>query len=296
MGLTCTCQKIESEEETIMTILSSMNLAEIESKSVYNEFLRCINKDENYLDFFLFRNFLTKIVGENKYKDAQINFFENMRKMNENNIRRIGAMIIYLSKGSTYTKIELLTEHYQAYYKRFEDKTVKQFLNDMIESNTDNCLVSFREYLGNESFKMMTEIWRKSRKRKFCQNIYSNFESIKIKYLTDLKSPPLRISKLNNSIEIETSIASNNANNKDANRVITFLNGKKEDICEYYEKNNRSESEQFFSSGTLSVDSAKTSREDFKIVKEFIELSYTQLNGEYIRTWLYEDYSKEKCD
>jgi hypothetical protein len=326
MGMACVCQKGESEEETIIRILSTMHLSDIEVNSAYNEFLKCINQDEKYLDFFLFKNYLNKIIGENNYKHAQMTFFENLRKLDKKqaNIKIIGTIIIYLAKGNNYQKKEILIEHFEKFYDSFDDLTVKIFIGDLIESNTNVCLASFKTNLGSDGVEAMSEIWNNARKAKLASNIFQNFESIKSKHIFNYRTPIKRIEKfdksdtikplsltgqmsqfsqldqltqcnqLNQSFENDMIISEGNPNNKDPNKVITFKNTMKEDICEYFEKHNKAQSEQFFSSSGFKFNARKLSEQQ-KVIKEFIDLSFSQLSGEYIRTWLYDDFMREKA-
>lgn len=292
MGVSCACQKMESEEETISRILHSMSLSDIEVKCAYSEFLKCINREEDYLDFFIFKSFLTKIIGENNYKFAQFHFFENIRKMDlkKKNVKRIGDMVIYLSKGTTNQKIHTLNQHFLHFYKNSEEKTIKEFIADMIDINTDNCLVSFRDNIGVEGVKLMNDIWKKSRKRKLLLFIYQNYESVKIKYYhRPICSPEGKpIDKLNISLDHEN-LSGENTNDSNENKeknakIMTERN----DLCDAYEKFNKSQNEHF-----LKMNESVVSDNE-KIITEFLGLSFTQLSGEYIRNWLYEDYLKDK--
>ena len=322
--MTCVCQKGESEEETIIRILSTMHLSHIEVRSAYSEFLKCINQDEKYLDFFLFKTYLQKIIGDNNYKSAQMTFFENLRKLDKKqaNIKIIGTIIIYLAKGNNYQKKEILIEHFEKFYDSFDDFSIKTFIGDLIESNTNVCLISFNANLGAEGVESMAEIWNNQRKAKLASSIFSNFESIKSKHSINYKSPKVeaydkssenfrnlsstglsqfsqldqlnQCNQLNQSFEIDMIISEGNPNNKDPNKVITFKNTLKEDISEYFEKHNKIQSDQLFSSSGFKF-SAKKLNEQQKVIKEFIDLSYSQLSGEYIRTWLYDDFMREKA-
>lgn len=288
MGINLTCQKAENEEEILFKILNSMNLSEIETKSAYGEFLKCINKDEIYLDFFLFNNYLTKIVGDTSYKKAQTVFFENLRKLDDKkrNIKMIGCQIVYLSKGNNSQKIEQLYEHYKAYYTSFDEKTVKEFITDIIDANTDNCLTSFRENLGHEGVENMTDIWKKIRKKKLLYHIFLNYESVKMKYH---RSPgKISIEKMGKTFLLEE---------EDITNIAVKKCGMKDDIVDAYEKYNKSQCDVLFKKN-FHFDKAEKKddnlTDDQKVIKEFIELCFSQLSGEYIRTWLNEDYVKEK--
>ena len=284
MGINCSCQKIESEEETFMRIFSSMNLAEIETKSAYAEFSKCINSEEGYLDYFLFKNFLSKIVGENNYKTAQICFFENLRKMDDKkqNLKRIGSLIIILSKGSKYQKIDLLYEHYMKYYTFFDEVTVKEFLSDLIDMHTDTCIQSFRENFDYEVIATMSEVYKKLRKRQLLYHIYGSFEKVKIKNLHG--SPKKPSEKLNTSFDMENIL-------EGENNCSPMKRKKGDDFGEIYERYNKSQCDTIKLSLTFEN---KKLNDDERTVKEFIDLSFNHLNGEYMRNWLYEEYMREK--
>ena len=119
---TCHCQKIESEQEVIMRILSKMSLCDIETKSVYEEFFKCLNREDGFLDYFLYKTFLNKIVGDNNYKNVQSKFFENLWKINDSGKKSkvIGTVIILLSKGVETTKVETLFKHYSTFYLKYD--------------------------------------------------------------------------------------------------------------------------------------------------------------------------------
>jgi hypothetical protein len=292
MGADCSsCQKVESEEETFMRIFSSLNLVEIETKSAYAEFTRCIHKEDGYLDFFLFKNFLNKIVGENNYKTAQICYFENLRKMDskKQNIKKIGSLIIFLTKGTKYQKEELLFEHYMKYYTLIDEKTVKEFIADLIEVNTDNCINSFRENLDYETVKTMTDVYKKIRKRQLLYHIYANFERVRIKYFHRSPNINTKISKvsdkLNNSFDMDN-VNIHDLGMIEEDQTIKF----KDDIFEAYERYSKNQCDPLHQ---FVLDSKKLNQEE-KIVKEFIELAFNHLIGEYMRNWLYEAYMREK--
>jgi hypothetical protein len=290
MGVVCSCQKIECEEETVARILSTMNLSEIETKSACVEFGKCINKEDGYLDFFLFKNFLNKITANNNYKNAQISFFENLRKLDERNqnIKKIGSMIIFLSKGSKFQKVEALYDHFIKYYTSFDEKAVKEFINDLIEANTDNCIQAFRENLGYDVTQNMTEIYKKLRKRQLLYQIYANFERVKIRYFHQSPKFINKNENLNTSVDIEAAQEPNVDYGFDSN--IKTTKQFKEDT-ETYERFNKNQCDLISRQFTLDL---KKLNDEEKIIKEFIELAFNHMSGEYMRNWLYEDYLKEK--
>jgi hypothetical protein len=271
MGTTCHCQRIDSEEDFLNHLLNSMNLNNIEVKSAYNQFIKCYNKDEGYLDYFLYKNFLNEIVGDGSYREYQLAYFENIRKLDQNNhnVKLLGILIIYLAKGSSYHKIDVLYRHYNTFYCLSDDRTIKEFIRDIINCHTEICLVSFKQILNVQSLRNMTNNWKKGKKLSLLNEIYKNFISIKKKYsewktklsLTDSFKPK---SKFNSEV---------------IDRHHNYTN------CEFYIRNRFNFVDEKFN----------MSKEEL-MIREFIELSFHQLDGQYIRTWLYEESLKENID
>jgi len=192
MGTQCACQKIESEEEILSRIIGNMKIREIETKCVYYEFLNCIDSEDMIIDYFLFSNFVAKIIGNNLYyRLPQTNFFENLRKRNDyslSNIKAIAIILILFSAGDEQTKINYIIEYFFTLYQKLNDKTVKEFLGYIIDSQTDNCIISFREIYSFESIKAFKEIYSKYRRKLLINIIFENFESVKMKYLGKILS------------------------------------------------------------------------------------------------------------
>jgi hypothetical protein len=266
MGNTCHCQRVENEDEVIYSLLNNLNLNEIEVKSAYNHFLKCYNRDECYLDYFLYKNYIQDIVGNSMYKHEQVSYFESLGKLDRKNlnVKLIGMIIIFLSKGSSYEKIDSLFKHYYIFYCLSDERTVKEFLRDVINSHTDTLLI----FRGITNRKVFHNIWKKDRKKSLINEIYQNYVFIKNKYaewrtklsMTDSFKPT-------NKENIEICEKYNNTH------------------CEFYNKIRFKFIDEKFS----------LSKEEL-MVREFLELSFTQLNGEYVRTWLYEESIKDKGD
>lgn len=279
MGVTCACQKIESEEETISRIFSKMSLKEIETKSAYNEFLKCITKDNGCLDYFVFKNYIQKITGENSYRHAQCEYFENLRKKDKSqvNIKRIGSIIIFMSKGTKHSKVETLCEHYKTFYEDLNELTVKSFINDLVEINTEECVNSFKEYLGYDGVKNIIKVYINKRKKNLRNLIYLNYEGVRLKYHNIRKN----ISIKNFNIDTEDKL----------NTSIDMDNNRSNQLPSSNEKYHKSQNELI---RTYSFKDENFETNDDKLLKEFIELSFDQMTGEYIRNWMYDDFLKEK--
>ena len=275
MGLILTCQKLECEDEILQRILSTMFLTEINCKLAYIEFLKCINKD-NTIHYFKFQTFLKLIIGNNIYKLAQKEFFNNLFRNNATSIRVIGTIIIFLSKGSKSDKIELLKTHFNSYYNGLNDNSIKEFVMDIIDANTDNCIVSFKSNLSVDLVKNMCDVYQHKRKRKLEDLILGNYDGVKMKYF-NIKTNEIDLCqgdelKLNNSL----------IDDDDNNNINSNINDNDVGI-----KNEKVMNDDLFINEDCSVKSDK-------MLKEFFELSYSQLNGEFIRSWLYDEYLKDK--
>ena len=273
MGLMLTCQKVECEEEILQRILSTMILPEIDCKIAYTEFLKCIDKDKN-LNYFKFQNFIKVIIGNNIYKLAQKEFFDNLFRNGDKSIRVIGSIIIFLAKGTKTSKIELLKIHFTNYYQGLNDNSIKEFVQDIIDANTDNCIVSFKNNLSIDLVRNMCDIYQKKRKRKLENFILNNYDGIKTKYYNLKNNNEIILEEegydednlLNNTLaDLEEK-----KKNLKHGKVITIE--KEEDIFKSEEETMKNE----------------------KVLKEFFELTFSQLSGEFIRNWLYDEYLKDK--
>jgi hypothetical protein len=181
-NLACLCRRTDSEEEYISKIFNSMNLRNLEINEIYFEFLNCMIEDKIEIEKDLYNNFLCKIVNPRDYREAQVDYFENLLEINGNKIngiKRIGALIIMLSNGSYSDKISYLEKHIYKYYGK-SDRNVKEFISDLVEMNTDICLVSFKKYIDPELYKSVAIIWKKQRKQKLINKIFTIYEELKL--------------------------------------------------------------------------------------------------------------------
>lgn len=203
MGIAnCTCKRAELEEELITKIFKSMHLSEQNVKDVYRNFLACIISDSNSdldinstssssgnksksafgkIDKSLYENFVCKIVSPIQYREAQTDYFETLIQINDvsiNGTKRIGLILIFLSEGEFMEKIDLLEKHIEKYYGKL-DRHFKDFVSDVIDLNTDMCLLSFKNYIGEELHKFLTQVWKKPRKQKLIKKLVHIYDEMK---------------------------------------------------------------------------------------------------------------------
>lgn len=287
MGIMFTCQKVECEEEILQRILSTMQLTYIESKLAYYEFLKCIDKNGS-INFFQFQKYLGMILGNSIYKIAQKEFFDNLYRSTGKNIKVIGAIIIFLSKGGKTDKIELLKIHFTNYYQGLNDTAIKAFVEDIIDANTDNCIISFKNNLSVDLIKNMCEVYQIKHKRKLEGLILRNYDGIKSKYFQLKNSNETNLCDTDND-NINNNIILMNGNELD--RLNNSFADCNEDVTR--EKYMKMANERPISD-LLNNNPDDKSLKAEKVLKEFFELSFPQLSGEFIRNWLYDEYIKDK--
>ncbi len=181
------CSSKHSEEELISQYLYSMDISKFEVSKAYNEFSDCIF--ENRLDAVKYKQYVSKIVGLGSYQEIQTEFFENLLKSSKKNsqIKRIGSIICFLAEGPNITKVKQLSFHVKKYYGD-SDSSIKEFINDIIDINTDNCYLSFQSKINSDICKHLMDIWKKPRKTKFFYKLYENYESANKKYSNQIES------------------------------------------------------------------------------------------------------------
>jgi len=158
------CSSKFSEEELVSKYLKTMELSKIEVSVAYLEFLECIF--DGRLDLIKYKQFVSKAVGNGVYEEVQIDYFENLLKTSGRNspVKRIGAIICFLARENQISKIKHLYQHILKYYGE-NDNSIKEFINDIIDLNTDNCFHSFNLKINEEVSKKLMNVWKKSRKQ-----------------------------------------------------------------------------------------------------------------------------------
>ena len=288
MGNACV-QKIESEEEAIGRIIQCLHLSTLDTLVVYDDFLKCLTS--NNLDSQKFDIFLQNIIGKNNFSDLQKDYFKILAIIKTSkNIQMIGTMIILLSKGSDGVKVNLLTKHFIKYFlgeraiieecfigSKLLHSNLGKLVTYIIDCNTDQCLLAFRQYIGSEVTRNVSAIWKTKRKKKLLYSILNHLDDIKKKFKRDLTV-------------------------KEKYGEDEFLN--LSDILDHFsykkdydeEEEENAVEDEVFETPTPGgkFHSFNESIYEKGIVKEFLELAYPQLNGEYIRNYLYDEYMKER--
>ena len=181
------CSSKHSEEELVSQYLHSMEIAKIDINKAYSECLDCIF--EGRVDAIKYKQFVVKVVGNSPFQEIQLEFFENLLKSTKKNaqVKRIGTTVCFLAEGSQINKVKLLTQHIKKYYGD-SDNSIKEFINDVIDINTDNCYLSFKSKIDPEITNHLIEVWKKPRKTKLFFKIYENYESACKKYFSQVET------------------------------------------------------------------------------------------------------------
>jgi len=246
-----------------------MEISKINVNKAYNEFIDCIF--EGQIDMIKYKQFISKIVGNGMYQEVQLEFFNNLLKSSKKNaqVKRIGSIICFLSEGHSISKVKQLTQHIKKYYGD-SDISIKEFINDIIDINTDNCYLSFKSKINPEVAKHLIEVWKKPRKSKLFYKIYENYESACKKYLT-------QIEKLEAKNKTQNNIKENKDNSKDNSKD----NNKDNTTGEIDLINNTNKLLTKSNSCNLSRNEKKDKEEKEELckIKLFIDLSFSSLDG-----------------
>ena len=140
-----------------------MRINEININTVYEDFLVCISGNELLENSF--KLFILKMIGNDRYQNAQKDFFTNIfnqYKKDNKNIRIIGSIICFLAKGSVSEKVDVLFKHLKRHYTDI-DLAINELIFEMIYVNTNLFELTLRKYIGPEGESNLKEIWKDSR-------------------------------------------------------------------------------------------------------------------------------------
>ena len=79
-------------------------------------------------------------------------------------------------------------DNYEATDENIIDFNNSKSIQDIINANTDNCIVSFKNNLSIELIRNMCDIYQKKRKRKLANYILDSYDDIKSKYYNTNKN------------------------------------------------------------------------------------------------------------
>ncbi len=202
MGNTfCACSRsTTSEEDFISIIFSKMTITKQETNRVYSKFLSCLENDNSLTNSITLNSNSNKTNSKQKqtlnstkygelinsfidqefeFNYLQLKYFENLTNLNDiPGIKRIGNMIIFLSEGTFSEKSLLLEKHINNYYGS-QDRHMNDFICDVVDSNTEICLLSFKDNMEGSVREEMMKIWKKPSKQKLINKLMGNYREIK---------------------------------------------------------------------------------------------------------------------
>ena len=173
----CLCIKGETEEELISRIIQSMRINEINVYTAYEDFINCIV--DHKLDENSYKLFILKMIGNDRYQNAQKDFFNNIYiyyKKDDKNIKVIGSLICFLAKGSITEKVEVLFNHLKLFYNDLVSG-VNDLIVEMVQVNTKLFEVTLKTYIGQEGVRNLKELWNDERIENLTNSYYSDLQS-----------------------------------------------------------------------------------------------------------------------
>lgn len=147
MGSEYSCQSVESEEETVNKIFKEMFKKEIQSGSIYDNFIKCIiyypNLKKLKLNKKLFSNFLSYVLEENPYVEIYKEYFFSIIRNHDEieSIKKIGLILIENAIGIDHAKLR--KKYYMEHFTKF-------YLENLIEK-AEQRSSHFSFALGNDN-------------------------------------------------------------------------------------------------------------------------------------------------
>lgn len=289
----CLCPIHNNAQEAIDTIFISTKLSETSLEQNIAKVLECVNRIEQkqispdysfiitdcLTDYdFLNKNFnvarfnvyLNSILNNKHLFQAQQLYFNKILEKHDATqtcFSTIITLVIMLSKTAFVDKVEILHQHITQFYGKTE-KDIIRFLADIINLNTDDCIYGFYPFLTNSEIMTLTKVFSLTRKERLLKHILRNY---------------------------------NDKNNLQLTRSIITTRERRESIDETKELDNSKIEEKLAKTRRSKVihDSEKiinlsNEDEDHKKIYTFLCNRMNELNGEFVRNWLYEDYCQEK--
>ena len=293
MGTMFFCTHNDLEEEAINKFFRDLYIQEIEIEIVYEQFLNCVDKNKMLIKIEFDQFVDTFLKKSHSFYLAHLTYFNVLYSIDSNkivNTRKLGVFLLLLSKGTTKTKVNLLLKHVMTFYD-IQGDGIMELIVDIIELNTKDCLFAFREYMDNESFQMFCyRVFIRKRKKLLINHLLENYLSTLYKHQFLISNNDLVIRKdfSRNKIKAKTY----SLNSKDIERGIGSL-PKDRNQFDLYNLNNGNYSE---TEKSLLVTSKAIVIESLTgdYIREYLMLTFSQFQGEYIRNWLFEEFNKER--
>lgn len=170
------------------------------------------------------------------------------------------------------------------------------YINALIGHNTYREVQTiFFEHLQNDNHMIIAAIivlfsqGNKEEKGKLLTEIYNEF------YIGDSKKMIMDIITINTSYCVE--LFKDNLGKDSYNMLTDIYNERSKDkLADLILVNYNGVEKKYFSKSMGSVDNKSLKEKDDKMLTEFFNLSLEQLDGEYIRNWLSEEYLKTNIE
>ena len=281
------CPSTHYEQEVIEALLSTTKLAETLLEDNLLKVISCVKginpnardggttyimdslKDYKTLNknfsISLFNDFLHKILTSKQFFQGQQFYFNMLLAKHDNTqtcFKTIATIVILYSKSTLKDRIDYLHKHILEAYGSKEEDLVR-FLTELISLNTDDCLAGITPFFKTSEITYLKNIWSAERKEKLLRHILRWYKK---------KSPGKpRSYSMGSRNEIKTDLPEQEVISKTRkSRIITDVNKVVEALNMMDEDDNES------------------------LLFNFLCMSISELFGEFIRLWMYEDYCQGK--
>lgn len=220
-------------------------------------------------------------IIENEENEKDIKFSFSLLNSIENDFTKFEEELNLKEIEQEIKSNDMNEGYFLSNYKKKEieklDKQIKQIISDIIEVNTDNIDIVIREILNKKRTSLLKKSWGNNNKKLLLYEIHRNYSSLIDK---------IYLFNQNDSLSFNENIPGRNTISlPNVHRLTKFnsANIVKKEKLEYFnvngeEKNNKIKNDLF-----------DFKKMEFKIIRNFFELSETQISGDSIRDWLYEN-------
>ncbi len=305
------CPISHNEQETIDNILATTKLSESSLEENLLKLFLCVNgiesksNTQNYTAYILenlknydklnrnfsipnFNNFLNSFLVNKQFFQAQQLYFNRLlakHDVSQTCFRNFVTMLIFYSQASYKERLDVLFKHITESYG-CKPENIREFLYEVINLNTDDCLLGFGPFLKKSEVRRLYKVWSPERKDKLFRKL------LKI-YNKKTKTRMNRSRSINSHREtynkIDVCEKLNELNQTDSNMSVDIMdNTNVADSIIFKTRKSR-----IILDANRVIEELGIEPDNESKLYNFLCISINELFGEYIRNWLFEDYCQE---
>ena len=189
LGINLGCFVVDNELEIISHILNDTKLTQVSLKEELQRFLSNftdysnLNYNENIVSLFddskiKLNQYIESILHQNSiYVEAQKKYFEAIitkYKYLKKIICIFCIIIIFQTNANYKDKVDMLFEKIKIFYG-VQESSLKVFVNDLIELNTEVCKLSFMGYFDSNELVKIDNLFEPYRIEKLFNRILASY-------------------------------------------------------------------------------------------------------------------------